>query len=115
MNNLNWLSQEELKVLLKDLSLYKNLISQTWKRWKEIFSHLKEWKNKFFVEFFPNLEKNFVLEESKKIFEKIFWQKPSDEEISLKENKKILWWMKIFFNDDMVDMSFLKFQKIIKN
>jgi len=113
--NLDWLSKEQLKDLLKDLSLYKTLSTQIWKRWTEIFSHLKEWKNKFSVEFFPNLEKNFVLEESKKIFSKIFWKNPSDWEISLKENKKILWWMKIFFNDDMIDMSFLKFQKIIKN
>ena len=113
--NLDNLNKQELQVLLKDLSLYKKLVSQVWNRWKEIFYNIKEWKNKFVVEYFPNLEKEFILSESKKIFEKIFSQKNlRDEEIILKENKKIWWGMKIFFNNDMIDMSFLKFEKIIK-
>ena len=73
--NLDNLNKQELKALLKDLSLYKKLVSQVWNRWKEIFSHVKEWKSKFVVEYFPNIEKKFVLEESKKIFEKIFLKK----------------------------------------
>lgn len=113
--DLNNLNKQELQALLKDLSLYKKLVSQVWNRWKEIFHHIKEWKNKFVVEYFPNIEKEFILEESKKIFEKMFSQKNlKDEEIILIENKKILWWMKIFFNENMVDMSFLKIHNLIK-
>lgn len=115
MQNLENLNKQELQAVLKDLSLYKKLTSQVWERWKQIFSHIKEWKNKFSVEYFPNIDKEFVLEEAKKIYEKVFSQKNlKDEEIILSEKKEILWWMKIFFNDDMVDMSFLKIQKLIK-
>jgi len=118
--NLNNLNKQELQALLKDLSLYKKLVTQVWNRWKEIFSNIKEWKNKFLVEYFAwengeNFDKEFILSESKKIFENKFSQKNlKDEEIILVENKKILWWMKIFFNDDMVDISFLKIQNLIK-
>lgn len=113
--NLDNLNQQELKNLLKNLSLYKKLTSQIWNRGREIFSQIKEWKNKFVVEFFPNIEKKFVLDEAKKVYEDVFNQKKiNDEEIFLIENEKILWWMKIFFNDDVVDMSFLKIQNLIK-
>jgi alpha-amylase/alpha-mannosidase (GH57 family) len=113
--NLDWLNKEQLQVLLKDLSLYRDLIKQVWKRWKKVYANLKEWENEFVVEFFPNLDKNFVLDEAKKIYEKTFSTKVSDKEIILKENEKIWWWMKVFFNDSLIDMSFSKFEKLIKN
>lgn len=112
--NLNNLNKEQLQALLRDLTLYRDLVKQVWERGKKVFAHIKEWKNDFVVEFFPNLEKNFVLEEVKKIYEKVFSTKPSDNEIILKENEKIWWGMKIYFNDDMIDMSFSKFEKLIK-
>jgi len=112
--NLENLNKQELQALLKDLSLYKKLVSQVWARWKEIFASIKEWKNKFVVEFFSNLDEDFVYSESLKVFEKVFWQKPKKDEISFIESPKLLGWMKIYFNDDMVDMSFLKIQNLIK-
>jgi len=114
--NFDNLNKRELKELLKNLILYRDLVKKIWKRWKKIFSQINDWKNSFVVEFFPKLDKNFVLEKSKKIFEEVFWQKNlNNEEIILKENEKIWWWMRLFFNDQMVDLSFLRMKNLIKN
>lgn len=114
MQKIENLSKVELEELLKNLRLYKDLVKKVWKRWEKIFSKLFEWKNEYLVEYYWNLDESYVLKESKEIYKRIFEADVKDAEIKIKQNQKIKWGMKIYLNDDLVDLSFLKFYNLLK-
>jgi len=114
MTNLESLNKAELQDLLKNLNLYKNLVTKVWKRWKKIFANVFEWKNDYKVEYHTSLDEADVSDEAIKIFEKIFWEKVSKNDITFEKSEKVLGWMKLYMNDNMIDMSFLKFYNLVK-
>lgn len=114
MTNLDNLNKTELQDLLKSLNLYKKLVTKVWNRWKDIFANEKYWKNTLKVEYFSLLDEDYISSEAIKIFEKIFWIKVSKTDIIFVKSDKVLGWMKLYMNDNMIDMSFLKFYNLVK-
>ena len=45
------------------------------------------------------------------IYRDIFLQNVEKNEIVLTQNKELIWWIRIFFEDKMLDLSFLKYLK----
>lgn len=113
MTNLEGLDKAELELLLKDLKIYKDLIKKVWKRWKQIFDNKFNNKNEFVVEYYWDIDESFVLAEAKEIYNKIFDINVKDDDIKLVKNNEIKWWMKIYLNDNLIDLSFLKFYNIL--
>lgn len=114
MTNLDWLNKQELQELLKNLKTYKELVSKVGNRWKSIFAQIFEWKNEFKVEYFTALDEDYVWEEASNIFKKVFGETPTREQVVFEKTDKVLGWMKLYMNDNMIDMSFLKFYNLVK-
>jgi len=106
-------NKAELEELLKDLRVYKDLIKKIWNRWKKIFENIFNGKNEYLVEYFPNIDESYILTEAKSIYKKMFSIDVSDADIKLIKNEKIKWGMKVYLNDNLVDLSFLKFYNIL--
>lgn len=113
MESLN-LSRNEMKNLLRDLNLYKNLTKELWNRGKQLFQNLKNEKSNFLVEYFPKTDMNFVNEKAMFVFEKYFWVSPKKEEIEFKAKESLLWGMRVYMNDKLVDLSFEKIDKNLR-
>ena len=113
MQNLEWLDKAELEELLKDLKVYNDLIKKVWKRWKIIFDNKFNWINQYSVEYYGDIDESYILSEAKEIYKKMFDIDVSDNDIKLTRNEKIKWGMKIYLNDSLIDLSFLKFYNLL--
>jgi hypothetical protein len=113
MQNIEGLWKAELEKLLKDLKTYKDLMKKVWKRGKDIFNNKFNWINQYSVEYYGDIDESFVLAEAKEIYKKMFDIDVADTDIKLIKNKKIKWWMKVYLNDNLVDLSFLKFYNML--
>ena len=114
MQNIENLNKAELEKLLKDLKVYKDLIKKVWKRWKFIFDNIFNWINIYSVEYYGDIDESYILTEAKGIYKKMFDIDVNDNDIKLIKNEKIKWGMKVYLNDSLVDLSFLKFYNLLK-
>jgi len=108
MEKIEKLNSVELKLVLKWLKLYSNLTKKLWNRWKAIFDKEISWSNTYKIEYTSSIGKEWAWEKATVAFEKVFWESPKKEKVSFILNDYILWWVKIFKNDDMVDLSLSK-------
>lgn len=113
MQSIENLNKVELELLLKNLRFYKDVVKKLWGRWKKVYEHVFNWKNEYIVEYYWDLEESYLLSEAKGIYKKVFNILVYDSEIKLIKNEKVKWWMKVYLNDDMVDLSFLKFYNLL--
>jgi hypothetical protein len=108
------LKREEIKDLLKDLKSYNNLTKKLWYRWKRVFDKLKNDKSYFLVEYYPFADVDYIFAKSIEVYDNFFNCNPNREEIIFSPKKSILWWMKVYMDDNMVDLSFEKVEKNLK-
>lgn len=113
MEHIERLQKAELEELLKDLRVYKDLIKKVWKRWKNIFDNIFNNINEYSVEYYWDIEESYILTEAKEIYKKMFNMEVNDSDIKLIKNEKIKWGMKVYLNDNLVDLSFLKFYNLL--
>lgn len=111
INNLNL---EELKQLLTQVSNYNDLKTKLWKRWTALFQRNLNNKDLLVVEYFWDNSKENIFELSAKVFKDVYKVEANISEINFIRNDKIKWWMKVYKNDEMVDLSFSKIEKQIK-
>ena len=107
------LDKAKLEELLKDLRVYNDLIKKVWKRWKKIFNHVFNGVNEYSVEYYWDIDEWYILTEAKGIYKKMFNIEVKDSDIKLIKNEKIKWGMKVYLNDNLVDLSFLKFYNLL--
>lgn len=108
------LDLKELKAVLKQVKVFKDLKNKLWKRWIALFNRNKENKDLFIVEYFWENIVWEVYELSVKIFKEKFNNDLQKSDINFIRNDDIKWWIKIYKNDEMVDLSFLKIEKQIR-
>ncbi len=113
MQNIENLNKSELEELLKNLKTYKDLVKKVWKRWKSIYENAFNWVNTFLVEYYWDLEESYVLTEAKQIYKKMFDIEVKETDIKLEKKQNLKWGMKVYFNDNLVDLSFLKFYNLL--
>ncbi len=112
-NNFEWLSILELKKILKSLVLYKDLSLKMWSRGKTLFSRLHSKKDIYKIEYFDSISKNEALKQGLLAYEKIFDEKPNPNDIIMKQKSSLSWWIRIYKNDNMSDISFKKLENIL--
>jgi hypothetical protein len=66
------------------------------------------------VEFSPGSDQSFVRDFTQKLITSFFSEMKS-EECVYEENPHITGWIRMFFGDDMIDISFERFAHLIKN
>lgn len=108
------LSLKELEELLKELKLYNNLKKQLGKRWEKLYKEQKTWKKSFEVEYFPAAGEDLAWEKSKEVFEKVFWYKVERKDITFIPKEKIAWWIRIYTDDKILDLSYENIEKKLR-
>lgn len=112
--NLEWKTLSEVKDLLKSLKLYKDLTNKLWNRWKRLFSSLENNTSIYKVEYFEWASKDDALSEALITYDKVFWEKPSKDDIILESKKTLEWGIRVFKDDNLVDLSFKKASETLK-
>ena len=111
MINFEGVSLKELKEILKSLRLYKDLSSKLWSRWKNIYKSITNNTSIYKIEYFEKSSKDDALEQWLVAYERIFGETPKSEEINLVAKKSLEWWIRIYKDDNLVDLSFNKLEK----
>ncbi len=114
MNDFKGKSLSELKEILISLKLYKNLSNKLWNRGKKIFTSISENTNIFKIEYFENCSKDDALNFWLIVYKKIFGVSPKKEEINLVSNLSLEWWIRVYKDDNLVDLSFKKVSESLR-
>ena len=112
--NIKNLNKSELKELLSYLNFYLDLSKKLWKRGRDFFKRSLTWASKLLVEYFPSINEDTAYEKSLKVYSNIFSMKPSKEDIRFEAKDYLLWWIKVYKDDMLVDLSFKKIEKMLK-
>lgn len=114
LNDWQNLNREELKSLLKDLKWVKMLLKDLWnKRWFKEFTKVNTWKSSYIVEYFPSMSQKDLESLSISIYSKAFNKNVPTDEIIFKENPELNWWLRIFSDYDMLDLSYKKIESFL--
>ena len=114
LKDINGLSLIELKNLLRQVKQFKDLKTKLWKRWVDLFNRNLKNEDLLVVEYFGDTNVDEVFELSSKVFKQMFNDDVKKSDINFVRDDNIKWWIKIYKNDSMVDLSFLKIEKLIK-
>lgn len=105
MEKLDNLKAADLKIILKWLKLYSGLTAKIWKRGKDLFHRELDGWYSYKIEYTSSMWIDSAWKQGESAFEKSFWTAPVKTEVDFIENDKIDGGIKIFKNDDMVDLS----------
>lgn len=105
---------EELQWLLKEMKLYKDLSKKLWFRWRKMYKRSLLWKNELVVEYFSKVWIELAYRKAKAIYTKIFSVDVDKKDIKFIEKEDLKWWIKVYFDDSMIDLSFSKIDNFIK-
>ncbi len=109
-DNLNF---DQLKEVLKEIKLYRDLKKQLWKRWEDVYSKLKTWKSTYLVEYFTGVSEDLAWEESQKVYKKVFNLNVEKSEVTFLKKEEIKWWIKVYLDDKVIDLSYQKIENMI--
>lgn len=112
LNNLNLV---DLKKLLRELKLYKDLKKQLWNRWKNIYKKLKTWDKSFLIEYFPSVSQELAWEKASKVYKNVFSLDVEKDNVVFLPKESIKWWIKVYVDDKIVDLSYERIERGIKS
>lgn len=108
------MSREQLQKTLKDLRLYRDLERELWERGKELFDRIQNGKHSYQIEHFSAVSVDLAWSSGKDIFKKVFKVEPDRDEVDFYVSKNLKGWIKVYFDDEVVDLSFDKVEKALK-
>ncbi|NUJ97317.1 hypothetical protein HGA92_00845 [Candidatus Gracilibacteria bacterium] len=114
MNSIKELEISELKNLLVGIREYMDLKKKLGKRGAKYFKKNILGKKDYIVEYYPSLSKQVVLDEALRIFESVFNENPQKEEIVLIAKENLGGGIKIYRDDELIDISFSNIEKKIR-
>lgn len=112
MVNIDNLTKNEAQELSKNLKKYNQISKTVWNRWKKMFLLNLDNKKELLIEYSLWLDPNEVLEKAIPLYKKVFWLEVKNQDIVLKLDEKLMWWIRLYYWDSMLDMSF---KKILQN
>ncbi|MCD5375188.1 hypothetical protein LR010_01910 [Candidatus Gracilibacteria bacterium] len=114
MKQLENIDLAQAKDILKHLRSYADMSKKLGLRGQALF--MKNFTNSqsFTVEFFPALGEESAWSTAQDIFKKSFSLSPKREEITFIENASIKGGMKVYVNDDMVDLTYKKVENLMQ-
>ena len=114
MKQLSWLSLSELKHVLLELKSYADMQKKLWKRGVHLFHNTLLWRKTFKVEHHSSLTDEDAYLQSLEVFQKVFWEKPKREDIIFQVRESLKWGMRVFMDDSMIDMSYMKVTSLLQ-
>ncbi|MDD3793771.1 MAG: hypothetical protein PHI37_03080 [Candidatus Gracilibacteria bacterium] len=112
--NINNLTLEDSKSLLKEVKLYRDLKKQLGSRGVNLYNKIKTGKKNLVVEYFPSMSQDLAWEEANKVFTKVFSLNVKKEDVIFVEKESILGGIRVYSDDSVVDLSYLKIERIVK-
>jgi len=109
------MSREELKTVLKELYLYRDLEKELWERGKELFDRIQNGKHSYQVEYFSALSPDIAWESASRAYKDAFQAEPKREEVEFKQNDMLKWGIKVYLDDRVLDLSFDKVERALKS
>jgi len=106
--------KKQLKNLLNDLKFYKYATKKLWKRGRKVYKKNISDTHTYKVEYFSEMEEKTVTYKSLEIYKNIFKDEITEEQISFIKNDNLDWWLRIYKDDNMIDLSFKKIEKKLK-
>ena len=107
------LDLDGLRSLLWELKTYRSLSKDLWKRWQEAYERRKKYTNQYVIEYYPDVGESLALEQALWVYEKVFEEKPNKDYITLIPSVVLKWWIKVYRDDSMVDLSYARIEKQI--
>ena len=114
MKEIDNLTLEEAKQVLKGISSYADMSKKLWERGKELFKKQMRGENTYVVEYFPALGQSAAWSQAEGVYAKTFHVTPGQDEVTFIEKTDVKWGMKVYCNDDMVDLSYKKVETLIQ-
>jgi hypothetical protein len=114
MKQLENIDLAQAKDILKHLRSYSDMSKRLGLRGRELF--MKNFTNtqSFTVEYFPALGEQSAWETAQDVFTKSFSLSPKRQEVKFIENASIKGGMKVYVNDNMVDLSYKKVENLMQ-
>lgn len=112
--SLNNLNLDQLKDLSRELNLYKDLKKQLWTRWKNIYKKFKTWEKSFLVEYFPSVSEELAWDKASKVYKDIFSLNVEKNNVAFVSKENLKWWIKVYVDDKIVDLSYERIERGIK-
>lgn len=109
------MSKDELQKTLKELRLYRDLTNELWTRGVELFDRIQNGTHSYQVEHFTAVSPDLAWGSAQDVYAKVFNVKPKKEDIEFIEKPTLKWGIKVYFDDEVVDLSFDKIEKSLMN
>ncbi|NDK09271.1 hypothetical protein GW846_00640 [Candidatus Gracilibacteria bacterium] len=114
MKNIDALSLPEMKVLLGNLKTYSDMSKKLGHRGRDLFQRQITGSKNFVVEYFPAFGEDAAWEQAQVVFKKSFNSSPKREEVQFEAKESMKGGMKVFVDDNMVDISFTKVERLLQ-
>lgn len=108
------LEKAELKKLLKELHLYKELTDELWVRWEKLFRRIMNDEKSFQVEYFWAVTESLAWSSAQNVYKKVFDLSPKKEEVEFINKESLKWGIKVYLDDQVVDLSFDKVERAFR-
>lgn len=114
--NITNLDKKELVALSKKLKLLSSLKKSLWNRGAKEYHKIVDGKDIYKVEYFDFGADalNYVEDKALESFKKLFWLNLQLTQIEFTKNQNLQGWMRVFYNDNMFDLSYNRFQNLLK-
>ncbi|MDA9129114.1 hypothetical protein N9J72_01390 [Candidatus Gracilibacteria bacterium] len=104
----------DLKHTLSHLKTYEGMVKKLGNRGRSLFHKTLTGKKSFVVEYFPSLGVDEVYTQSLSVFQKSFSASPKQSDIVFVPRDDIKGGMKVYCDDNMVDMSYKKIETLMQ-
>ena len=114
MKQIENMNLEQCRELLKNVQSYANMTKKIGKRGRELFVKTLLGTKSYTVEYFPALGESSAWKQAENVFLKSFSLSPKKEEVKFTPNKEIKGGMKVYVDDNMIDLSYKKVETLLQ-
>jgi len=100
--------------LLSWLREYADMKKKLWVRGRDLFMRNMNGEKLFSVEYFSGMSEDTAWEQAEGVFKKSFGETVEKKYVSFEKNDDIKWGMKVYMDDNMVDLSFKKIETMLQ-
>jgi len=114
MKQLDTIKLADAKSLLRDMRKYADMTKKLGKRWQSLFMKQLLWQQTLKVEYFPALWESGAWNQAEDVFTKSFGVSAKKAEVEFVPSSHLKWGMKVYCDDNMVDLSFKKIENLMQ-
>lgn len=114
MKQLENINLTDAKHILCEMRKYADMTKKLGNRGKELFIKTLSGAKNYTVEYFPILGEDAAWEQSQGVFKKSFSVVPDRSDVQFIGNEKIKGGMKVYVDDNMVDLSYKKVENLMQ-